>query len=156
MYGIIGGVQFDEKVKLFAGIYGFGKANETFLRSTHFGLDSIYRTTSTSNFSVGMEYEYFREKRLSLSLPIQIGIGNINHKYFLYDKETEVLKESFITLPLDFGTNAYFEVLPWVGIKGGLGYRLNIGKKEAATLSSPYYNLGVSVLLGKIYREIKN
>lgn len=156
MYGIIGGLQFDQKVKLFAGIYGFGRANETFLQSTHFGLDSIYRTTSTSNFSLGIEYEYYRENRLSLSIPVQIGIGNISNKYFLYDKQTNVLKESYTMVPIDLGSNAYFEVLPWVGIRGGLGYRLNLGKKEAATLSSPYYNLGISVLLGKIYKEIKS
>ncbi len=155
MFGIIGGLDYAKKVKFYVGVYGFSKANETLLLNNDFGRDSVYRNISTSNFSLGVEYSYYKKSRVTLSLPIQVGIGSVSYQYYESDKTTKLVTENFNMMPLEFGTNAYLELLPWVGLKGGVGYRINVGKKEVARLSSPYYNLGLSILVGEIYKELK-
>ncbi|MDA8886358.1 hypothetical protein N9I68_02145 [Bacteroidia bacterium] len=155
MFGVIGGLDYAKKVKLYVGVYGFGKANETLLLNNDFARDSIYRNISTSIFSLGVEYSYYQKSIVTLSLPLQVGIGSVRYQYYESDKTTILAKESFNMMPLEFGTNAYLELLPWVGLKGGVGYRINVGKKEVARLSSPYYNLGLSILVGEIYKELK-
>jgi hypothetical protein len=156
LYGLIGGLDYNRKVKLFAGIYGFGRENETLLlNNNQFLNDTVYRYLNTSNFSVGIEYDYWDYERLHLSVPLQIGLGSSNNQYTESDKITQIRIDNFNYVPIEFGTNAYLELLTWVGIKAGVGYRINIGKKEALQLSSPYYNLGLSILVGEIYRDIK-
>jgi len=156
LYGLIAGATFNSKVSLYAGGYGFSGIQETLLRqSSNFGEDSIYRYVSTRNASIGIEYTYYHYQRLSLSAPLQIGFGSVSHEYKSADKTTLVLKEKSNMVPLEIGTTAYIELLPWVGIRGGFGYRLQLGKKTAFQYSSPYYSLGVSILLEQIYHDLR-
>ncbi len=145
LYGLVGGVELDKKVKLFTGIYGYGNDNRTLLVFTGMGQDSLYRNIGTSNFSLGIEYKFFSYQRVSLAVPLQIGIGNVRYTFREAGSNRLFSQKDYVFIPLETGTNAYFSILPWFGLKGGLGYRLNIGKSEATKLSSPYYNLGVYV-----------
>ena len=156
LYGLIGGLDFNKKLKLFAGIYGFGRENETLmLNNNEFASDTVYRYLNTSNFSIGIEYDYWEYERLHLSIPVQIGLGSLSNQYTEKDRITQIRIDNFNYIPLEFGTNAYLELLTWAGIKGGVGYRINLGSKEAFQLTSPYYNLGLSILVGEIYKDIK-
>jgi hypothetical protein len=155
LYGIVAGLDFNKKLKLTLGVYSFGKANETLLiNNGNFTQDSIYRFINTSNVSLGIEYDYYHHNRLSLSVPLQIGLGNVAYRYTGSDKNTKIRIDNYLTIPIEIGTNAYYELLPWVGIKAGIGYRLTVGPKESRRLASPYYNLGLSILLGEIYRDL--
>lgn len=155
LYGIVAGLDFNEKLKLTVGVYGFGRANETLLLNNgDFTQDTIYRFINTSNTSIGLEYDYFHHNRLSLSVPVQIGIGNVAYRYTIADKATEVRVNNYRIVPIEIGTNAYYELLPWAGIKGGVGYRLAAGPKESRRLASPYYNLGLAILIGEIYKDL--
>lgn len=156
LYGLIAGASFSSKVSLYAGGYGFSGIQETLLRqSRDFKADSIYRYVSSRNVSLGIEYTYYQFERLSLTAPLQIGFGSVSHEYKSADKTTLVLKEKSKMVPVEMGTTAYLELLPWVGIRGGFGYRLQLGKKAAFQYSSPYYSLGVSILLEQIYKDVK-
>jgi len=156
LYGLIAGLDFNQKLKIFTGVYGFGKENETLLLSNpEFNSDTVFRYLNTSNFSVGIEYDYWDYERLHLSFPIQIGLGSVSKEYTNSDKFTLLRTDYFNYVPVEFGTNAYLELLTWAGIKAGVGYRINIGNKEAFELTSPYYNLGLSILVGEIYRDIQ-
>jgi hypothetical protein len=156
LYGLVAGADFNQKLKIYAGMFGFSGAHETLLRqSERFGADSVYKYVSTRNVSIGAEYTYYSYQRLSLSAPLQIGIGSVRHTYVAGDKRTMLVEEKSRMVPVEVGSNAYIELLPWVGVKGGFGYRLQVGKKQAFQYSSPYYSLGVSVLLGQIYKDLK-
>ena len=156
LYGLIAGLDFNQKLKIFTGVYGFGKENETLLlNNPEFNSDTVFRYLNTSNFSVGIEYDYWDYERLHLSFPIQIGLGSVSKEYTNSDKFTLLRTDYFNYVPVEFGTNAYLELLTWAGIKAGVGYRINIGNKEAFELTSPYYNLGLSILVGEIYRDIQ-
>ena len=156
LYGIIGGLDYNEKLKLTVGIYGFGRANQSILvNNADFSQDSVYRFINTNNTSLGVEYDYYHHNRLSLSVPIQIGIGKVEYRYTATDKTTEIRTEKYRIVPIEIGTNAYYELIPWVGLKCGVGYRLAVGPKESRRLASPYYNLGLSILVGEIYKDLK-
>lgn len=155
LYGIIGGLDFNEKLKLTVGIYGFGRANQSILvNNADFSQDSVYRFINTNNTSLGVEYDYYHHNRLSLSVPIQIGIGKVEYRYTTTDKTTEIRTEKYRIVPIELGTNAHYELIPWAGLKCGVGYRLAIGPKESRRLASPYYNLGLSILVGEIYKDL--
>ncbi len=156
LFGLVGGLDYSERVKLYAGLYGFGRANETMLigREDLFA-DTAYRFTSTSNFSLGIDYDYYKHKRLSLSIPLQIGLGSVSYEYTQVDKSTEIRTNNYTVIPIETGMNAYYELLPWAGIRAGAGYRLNVGKKEVRRLSSPYYNIGLAILLLPLYQDVK-
>ena len=155
LYGLVGGMDY-QKLKLFVGIYGFGNANETLLANDpRFTQDSVFRFINSSNFNFGIEYQYYQYKRLYLSLPLQIGIGNIKYDYKESNTKTVIRSEFFNMVPIEVGTNAYLELLPWAGVKAGIGYRITLGPPEASKLTSPYYNLGLAILVGEIYKEIK-
>ncbi len=153
LYGIVGGLDYNRKVKIYLGLYGFGGQNRTVLiNDPEFNIDTVYRSLSTNNLSFAMEYTYFNRNRLSLSLPVQAGFGGV---YLDYVGDNRLLKQTNnLVIPVEFGTNAYFEILNWLGLKGGVGYRISLGNGEVSKLSSPYYNLGLAVLVGELYRDI--
>lgn len=156
LYGLVGGVSFNEKVKLYAGIYGYGNADRTLLPYLKFGEDSVVRTINTSNFSLGLEYNFYRNGRFSLGVPAQIGVGSVQYDYRKVKSGIRLSKRDYITVPIESGINAYFSILSWTGLKGGVGYRLNLGNVEAAKLSSPYYNIGLYISIKNLVQEIKN
>ena len=156
LYGIIGGLKYAEKVSFFAGIYGFGRENKTQLGvPNEFSLDSVTRYTSVSNFSVGASYDYLSRGRLSLHLPVQLGIGNARYTFENEANADEITTRNYLFVPVEMGSNALLEVLPWLHLKAGLGYRFHLGAKEARRLNSPYYNLGLAIRMQTLVSQIK-
>jgi hypothetical protein len=156
LYGLVAGADFNKKLRLYMGLYGFSHSNEVRLQySTRFSSDSIYRNLSTRYLSFGAEYTYYTYNRISLSAPIQLGFGNMQFDYSKGKQRIPLVTDKFKMMPLEIGSSAYLELLPWVGVKGGIGYRLQLGRKQVAQYSAPYYSLGISVLIGEIYKDIK-
>lgn len=155
LYGLVGGVELNNKVKLFAGLYGYGNENKTLLKFTGMGKDSLYRNIATSNFSLGIAYRFFSHQRVSLAIPLQLGVGSVKYTFREASSNALFSEEDYIFFPIESGMDAYFSVLPWFGLKGGIGYRLNAGKSQASKLSSPYYNLGVYVSILDFISGIK-
>ncbi|MBT8327335.1 MAG: hypothetical protein KJP21_06400 [Bacteroidia bacterium] len=155
LYGIIAGLDYNKKIKLFVGLYGFGQENKTeLINNSDFVEDTVTRYLSTNNLSIGIDYTYFTKGKFRLSVPLQIGFGGLYQEYF---SRGDIIKSDQSALfPIETGTNAYLELLPWTGIKAGVGYRLSLGNKNVLKLTSPYYNLGLAVLLGELYKSIKN
>lgn len=152
LWGIVGGLDYANKVKLYTGIYGFRGENVVLLKKDpRFQQDTVYRSLNTNNLSVGIEYTYFEQNRLSLSVPVQIGMGGLNYRYTAPGLNR---REEFTIAPIEFGTNAFYSLAKYVGIKGGVGYRLIIGKPIAAKYSAPYYSLGLTVAIGQFYRDV--
>ncbi len=156
LFGLVAGVDFDQRVKLYAGLYGFGKANKTqLINRPDLLVDTANRFTSTTNFSLGIEYDYYHFKRLSISVPLQIGIGKVRYDYTNARDNSLIRSNLYTVVPIEFGTNAYFVMLPWLGLRTELGYRINLGAREVRRLSSPYFSLGLSIPLGPLYQEVK-
>ena len=155
LYGIIAGLDYNNKFKLFVGLYGFGQENRTeLINNSNFVEDTVIRFLSTNNLSIGIDYTYFTKGKLRLSVPLQIGFGGLYQEYF--DRNRLIKTDQSALFPIETGTNAYLELLPWTGIKAGVGYRFSLGNKDVLKLTSPYYNLGLAILLGELYQTIRN
>lgn len=157
LYGIVGGFDFNKKIKLYLGVYGFVKPNKLLLTNHPVAdKDSVYQSINTENISIGVDYTFYNNKSLYLSIPFQIGVGTTLYKYWELDKNTLIRKDNYLTVPIELGTNAYIKILPFAALKGGIGYRFSIGKKEVTRLTSPYYNLGLAILIGEGIQFFKN
>jgi hypothetical protein len=157
LYGIVGGFDFNKKIKLYLGVYGFVKPNKLLLTNHPIAdKDSVYQSINTENISIGADYTFYNNKILYLSIPFQIGVGTTQYKYWELDQNTLIRKDNYLTVPIELGTNAYIKILPFAALKGGIGYRFSIGKKEVTRLTSPYYNLGLAILIGEGIQFFKN
>lgn len=154
LYGLAAGLDFNNKLKLYAGYYFFNSnQRETILNSREFNYDTVYRDIRLSYFSLGTEYMFYDHGRLSAGWPAQIGIGKMN---IGYQARANILDQrSSIVIPLESGVNGYFRIVNWLVLKAGVGYRITIGNKEAFAFSSPYYNFGLAVELGTLFDEIQ-
>jgi hypothetical protein len=157
LYGIVGGFDFNKKIKLYLGVYGFVKPNKLLLTNHPLAdKDSVYQSINTENISIGADYTFYNNKSLYLSIPFQIGVGTTNYKYWELDQNTLIRKDNYLNVPIELGTNAYIKILPFAALKGGIGYRFSIGKKEVTRLTSPYYNLGLAIFIGEGIQFFKN
>lgn len=157
LYGIVGGFDFNKKIKLYLGVYGFVKPNKLLLTNHPVAdKDSVYQSINTENISIGADYTFYNNKSLYLSIPFQIGVGTTNYKYWELDQNTLIRKDNYLNVPIELGTNAYIKILPFAALKGGIGYRFSIGKKEVTRLTSPYYNLGLAIFIGEGIQFFKN
>lgn len=157
LYGIVGGFDFNKKIKLYLGVYGFVKPNKLLLTNHPVAdKDSVYQSINTENISIGADYTFYNNKSLYLSIPFQIGVGTTHYKYWELDQNTLIRKDNYLNVPIELGTNAYIKILPFAALKGGIGYRFSIGKKEVTRLTSPYYNLGLAIFIGEGIQFFKN
>jgi hypothetical protein len=155
LYGVLVGVNFNDKVRVFSGLYGFSNADEVLLlNSTRFNKDTITRVSNTANFSVGIEYTYKQLNRFSLTLPIMVGLGGLDYAYSYQGRE--LAYEGFLFVPIEIGSNAYYDFLDWLGLKAGVGYRMAIGNRESRRLSAPFYNLGIRFSPFKLYNKLSS
>ena len=157
LYGIVGGFDFNKKIKLYLGVYGFVKPNKLLLTNHPLAdKDSVYQSINTENISIGADYTFYNNKSLYLSIPFQIGVGTTHYKYWELDQNTLIRKDNYLNVPIELGTNAYIKILPFAALKGGIGYRFSIGKKDVTRLTSPYYNLGLAIFIGEGIQFFKN
>lgn len=84
-------------------------------------------------------------------MPVQIGVGSFIYEY--YKDGQKVSDEAYNFAPLGFGANAYYNFTDWIGLKGGVGYRLSFGSRPTQHLTAPYYNLGIRVMPLKLLRR---
>ena len=157
LYGIVGGFDFNKKIKLYLGVYGFVKPNKLLLTNHPVAdKDSVYQSINTENISIGADYTFYNNKSLFLSITFQIGVGTTHYKYWELDQNKLIRKDNYLNVPIELGANAYIKILPFAALKGGIGYRFSIGKKEVTRLTSPYYNLGLAIFIGEGIQFFKN
>lgn len=154
LYGVVAGLDFSDKLKLFAGYYFFNSSQtERILYSNDFAFDTVFKDDRMNYFSLGAEYTFFRKGRFSASWPSQIGIGKLRSSYSTTD--SILLQESHLILPLESGVNGYYDILDWLVLKAGVGYRISIGNRDTLKLSSPYYNMGLAIKIGQLYDSLQ-
>ena len=153
--GFVLGADFDKKYKLYLGFYGFPSSNKILLaQSPLIGFDSVSRSIRMRYFCLGFDHTVFQKNRWTITNPIHLGIGK--SKFILTNQKDEVLSElDFRQIPLEFGINTYFDIVPALALNGEAGYRLVMGKKEVRNLSAPFYSFGLIVRLGIIYDYLK-
>ncbi|MBO6515340.1 MAG: hypothetical protein JJ975_02215 [Bacteroidia bacterium] len=114
--------------------------------------DTILRTNQLAYIGFQAEYTFFHSKKWKLSFPVQIGLGRNTHtrrenRHLLLTRRSPVV-------PIEPGVNGLYYIYDWIGLKAGVGLRMSLGQSFSA-LSGPYYNIGVAVFAGELYRRFK-
>lgn len=154
--GLQGGVMFNNKIKIFMGYSWMAQpTTDRKIRNAHTAFADTQIHRQTMNFmSFGGEYVFRRTPKWKFSVPAHLGIGTTNLKKF--DTNGDLLAEDrALIVPFEIGANATYYITDWLTINGGLGNRFTATSLDESQLSGPYYRLGVGILLGVIYKKIK-
>ena len=153
LYGLQAGLDYAEHIKFFIALYGFSNENRKWLvNSDVFQEDSVLQATSLSYFSLGVEHSFYKKGRLILRTPLQIGIGTVTNDHLANGQL--ILRDKDLVVPIEGGVNAYYKLIDWLILKSGVGYRISLGNSEVLKMSSPYYNLGISVAVMPLYHRL--
>ncbi len=104
-----------------------------------------------------IEYTFLKNKRYSMSIPVQVGIGSGFYE-FKTDEGAQVVTDPVTVAFYEPAMTAEYVVLRYFGVGAGFGYRLmfagNKGFDEKFT--APVYMFKFKVYFGKVYKDVKN
>lgn len=155
--GIRFGVDFKGVHRFGFGFYGLKKD----LVFTDVDVVSPYATdTSQVKFQLNYSaffYErvFYKTKRWEISFPIYLGGGGLNG----YVEGADGIFYKYLATSfslLNTGVNIKYYVLTWLAPRIGTGYRFtfNAEKNLRKAFNGPYYNFGISILVGELYKTI--
>jgi len=158
--GISGGKDYGNKIRLLAGIYWLPAARPvTERKRINVFTPSEQLVDEVSKFwYVGLtgDYVFFKSNKWTLDVPMRIGFGTASISHFDTTQRATLLdKKRSAIVPVESGIGALYKIAWWIGVSGGLGSRIVIGKKTSQKFSGTYYNLGITVFLGDIYNYIR-
>ena len=142
------GVEYNRKIRFEAAFnyMPLPAVNVTYRNNT----DTLLETSDLKYFGLQTEYTFLRKNRWVLSYPIQLGIGQNRYTERVNGNLSVVRKKPVV--PIELGANAVYLFTDWFGIKAGMGVRLSLGK-SFSTLSGSYYNLGLALYAGELYKQ---
>lgn len=155
IYQVFGGLDYSEVFRVYWG-YNFmpQPVSETQIDDRYTSrADTMITHSNISYLSLGFEYAFYRKKKWKLSVPIQAGFGVNRIRRYNVSGEPLLFTDRAI-YPLETGVNAIYYFNRWLGVKSGIGIRFTGGDQVLADLSGPYYNLGIAVFFGEIYKMI--
>ena len=154
--GIKAGLEFNEKVRLG---FGYGWLNSDIVDKIVIEKNDLkYQTNGQLKFnfiSTSFEYEFYTNDSWHLSVPLVVGAGGAHYEYIdRITKDRTSTKNSPIVL-FEPTVNAQYNIISWVGISGGLGYRFAVNAKDyRKNFSSPIYVIQLKIFFDEIYRDV--
>ncbi|MFT4522451.1 MAG: hypothetical protein ACI8ZN_001401 [Bacteroidia bacterium] len=142
--GIYAGIDFDKKLRIILG-YNFLKSPVVYTRVNQ-GVGTTY-AVDLKFIHLMADYAIKEVDKWQFNLPVAIGVGSSTQTHL-----TQV--DYFNVFTFEFGAVATYNVLPWLGIKAGVGERLCFGQ-NFAQLSGPYFSLGLGFYFPEIKRMIE-
>jgi hypothetical protein len=155
LLGIQGGLIFENKHKLLlAYSWMANPVVEQKIKNAHTSLaDTTNQSISMNFFSIGQEYVWYQTEKWKFSVPTYLGIGTSNR--LVYNTNNDLVEtNNKVVVPFEIGVKATYYITDWLTANGGLGSRFAFSKASDSQLSGPYYNLGIGVLFGVIYKKI--
>jgi len=154
--GLSIGYDYGGKIRLVAGFYWLSKPFVE--RKTINAFTPLaYAVDESSRFGyLGLtgDYVFYKKGRWTLDVPIRIGFGSAKIKELDITSGSLINKKISFIVPIETGIGALYKITWWVGISGGLGSRIVIGKNNSQKFSGTYYNLGITIFFGDIYNRI--
>lgn len=155
--GLSAGLDYGDKLLASVGIYKLANPlKERQIINAYTPLQ--YEVDEVSKFwylGLNASYTFYKEKRWTLKIPLRLGFGSatIEHLDPLNNLRSLEKKRSFIA-PLESGISAQYKLAWWIGLGGGLGSRIVLGKSTSQKFSGTYYNLGIDIYFGSIYDHV--
>jgi hypothetical protein len=99
-----------------------------------------------------IDYSFYHEDDWTLSVPVQIGVGETYYK----SSESNRFANGLV-VPMEAGIAVDYLFTDWVGFGVGLGYRVMLkgNKQVKENFNSPYYQIRLNILFTEIFRGIK-
>lgn len=161
MFGLFAGVNYAGRLDI--GLCIYNSYNEPLLPVYRFKgtpkADTTYRKLFLTYASARAEYIYYKTRHWEFSVPVSVGIGSgVIYDYDRQDSTYIQLKRTPNTLvPVEIGINGIYLIWRWLGISGGLSYRINLTHFEHFDeLSTMNYTFGLSVRFGTLYKMAKS
>jgi len=155
--GIKAGLEFNKKVRL--GL-GYGWLNSDIVDKIAIDKNDLSYTTNGQlkfNFiSTSFEYEFYTNDSWHLSVPLVFGSGGAHYEYIDRLTRERTSTKDFPIVLFEPTVNAQYNIIDWVGVSGGLGYRfaLNASKDYKKNFNSPIYVISLKILFDEIYRDV--
>lgn len=149
--GVRAGLEFDRRVRMAVGVYTLQSVFERqFTVQRPDGLDTISAKLRYSHLSYILEYVALTSKRWEISLPLSLGLAEVN-----FPTAPGFQKRQFMQGSL--GMNVQYKIFPFLGLAGGAGYRqILIGNALIEeNYNGPTYTFGVKLYLGYLIRKAR-
>jgi hypothetical protein len=155
--GIRAGLEFNEKTRLALGynwLYSDIVDKISISRN-----DVTYQTNGQLRFNYlnsSFEYEFYNNYPWHISVPLVLGSGGAHYEYIDRFTHERVTTKNFPVVLFEPSVNAQYNIIDWVGIAGGLGYRvaLNSSKEFKKNFNSPVYVIQLKFFFDAIYKEV--
>jgi len=160
VWGFKGGVEWNKKWRFGAGfnkiksdIVEYKKLPDSELAYSN--SDSVKAQLYLRYYPVMAEYVFYDNNPWQLSTPMSIGYGRSYFQYFDKENGTRTIYNHGV-LVSDFGVNAQYKFVKWVGLGAGLGYRIMIidNPEISTNFNSPIFSIRLKLFLGEIYQTI--
>ena len=153
MLGVRAGFEFKFPVRCGIGYYWMlTNIDSKLYKPIDFGL--IDPTAQPKmRYAIGyVDYSFYNEDDWTLSVPVQIGIGETYYR----NNESSRFANGLI-VPMEVGVAVDYLFTDWVGFGVGLGYRIMLkgNKQVKENFNSPYYQIRLNILFTEIFRGIK-
>jgi len=138
IYGLYFGIGFGGKLRFKTGVSGMliekGKLIDD---------QGLVKKNRLFFFTLGEEFDFLIDKRLRFTTYFQAGIG---YNYFrkLDQLKMEVIAGRNLIIPIEIGVNSSYDVLPWLGVKVGAGWRFVL-PSFSYNLSGYYIKIGLNI-----------
>ncbi len=151
--GVRAGFEFKFPVRCGIGYYWMLTNLESkFYRPSDFGQTDLTACPKMRYVIGYVDYSFYREDSWTLSVPVQIGIGET-----FYRSENNNRFANGLVVPMEAGIAVDYLFTKWVGFGVGLGYRVMLlsNDKVKENFNSPYYQIRLNILFTEIFRGLK-
>ena len=101
-------------------------------------------------------YSFYHNRKWLVSIPVQLGVGMTRQQYVNEVGQKVKIHQGWVML-YEPAMVLEYQVLPFIGIGGGVGYRLMLknNRQIDQTFTAPIYKLNFNVKFGVLYQQIQ-
>lgn len=149
------GLDFHKKLKTGLGYYFlYSDYKKRRIVSRENKPDTLLKAKLRFNYGgIFFEYIFFSNKKWEMSFPLHFGFGISKYQYTI-DGFTYQRDHRFMAL-YEANISAQYKIFYWLGVGGGIGYRLMLINNNAMddNFNAPIYAVKVNIFFGDIYRK---
>lgn len=151
--GVRAGFEFKFPIRCGIGYYWmFTKFDSQLYKPSDYGQTDL-KAQPRMQYAIGyIDYSFYEEDDWTLSVPVQIGIGET-----YYRSENNHHFANGLIVPMEAGVAVDYLFSRWAGFGVGLGYRVMLkgNPKVKENFNSPYYQIRFNILFSEIFRGLK-
>lgn len=151
--GVRAGVAFKFPIRVGFGYYWMlTKIDSKLYNPADFGRTETVARPLLRYATGFISYSFYKEDDWTLSVPLQIGIGE---SYYRSSESNRFANR--LVVPMEAGIAVEYLFTRWVGFGVGLGYRVMLkgNKQVKENFNSPYYQIRLNILFTEIFRGLK-